>query len=76
MGGGRERVIWGLQAKYLVLCCCNRDSLRFVMQHDHVLKKRNFDQLTPSRGRVCALCVCVWGGGGGGVGLHHRDRDD
>ena len=32
-GGG------GLQAKYLVPCCCIRDSLFFDMLHDHVLKK-------------------------------------
>ena len=33
------------------------------MQHDHVLKKLNFDLLTPSPE---SGCVCVWGGGGGG----------
>ena len=45
MGGGE-----GVQAKYLVPCCCNRDSLQFDMQHDHVLKKLTFDLLTPSPG--------------------------
>ena len=44
MGGG------GLQAKYLELCCCNRDSLKLDMQHDHVLKKLNFHLLTPTPG--------------------------
>ena len=28
----------------------NRDSLKFDMQHDYVLKKWKFDLLTPSRG--------------------------
>ena len=41
--GGR-----GLQAKHFVLWCCNRDSLKFDMQHDHVLKKWNLNLLTPS----------------------------
>ena len=35
------------------------------MQHDHVLKKLNFDLLTRSGASVC---VCVGGGGGGGGG--------
>ena len=35
-----------MQAKYLVPCDCNRDSLKFDMQHDHVLDKWNFDLLT------------------------------
>ena len=58
-----------LRAKYLLPCCCIHDSLEFDMQHDHVLKKLNFDLLTPySRvlgGRVglCAkyllLCCCI-----------------
>ena len=52
-----------LQAKYLVLCCCNRDSLKFDMQHDYVLKKWNFDLLTLSPGSG-------WGSGGGVGGLH------
>ena len=41
-----------LQAKYLVPCCCIRDSRKLGMQHDHVLinKKWNFDLLRPSRG--------------------------
>ena len=34
----------------MVPCCCNRDSLKFDMQHDQVLKKYNFDLLTPSQG--------------------------
>ena len=55
-GGGGS-----LQAKYLVLCCCNRDSLKFDMQHDYVLKKWNFDLLTLSPGSG-------WGSGGGGRG--------
>ena len=36
-----------LQAEYLLLCCCIRDSLEFDMQHKHVLKKLNFDYLSP-----------------------------
>ena len=36
-----------LQAKYLLPCCCIHVSLYFDMQHDHVLKKLNFDVLTP-----------------------------
>ena len=39
-----------MQAEYLVLCCCNRDSLYFDMPHDHVLKKLNFDLLTSPTG--------------------------
>ena len=39
-----------LKAKYLLPCCCIRDSLNFDMQHVHVLKKLNFDLLTPSPG--------------------------
>ena len=39
-----------MQAKYLIPCCCNCDSLKFDTQHDHVLKKWNFDLLTPSPG--------------------------
>ena len=37
-GGG----LGGLQAKYLVRFCCICDSLKFDMQHDHVLKKVEF----------------------------------
>ena len=38
----------GVQAKYLLPCCCIRDSLTFdIVQHDVVLKKRNFDLLNP-----------------------------
>ena len=51
--GGRG----GLQAKCLVPCCCNRDSLKFDMQHDHVLKKL-----------ICDLLTLRGGGGGGGGG--------
>ena len=36
-----------MQANYLLPSCCICDSL-FDMQHDHVLKKLNFDLLTPS----------------------------
>ena len=39
-----------MQAKYLAPCCFNLDSLKFDMQHDHVLKKPNFDLLIPSPG--------------------------
>ena len=38
VGGGGG----GLQAKYLLICYCMRDC-HFNMQHDHVLKKLNFD---------------------------------
>ena len=37
-----------------------RDSILLDMQHDHVLKKLNFDLLTWSGASVC---VCVGGGG-------------
>ena len=47
-----------MQAKYLIPCCCNRDSLKFDMQHDHVPKKLNCDLLIPS--------VMGRGGRGGG----------
>ena len=40
-----------------------RDSISLDMQHDHVLKKLNFDLLTRSGASVC---VCGGGGGGGG----------
>ena len=36
-----------LRAKYLLPWCCIHDSLKFDMQNDHVLKKLNFDVLTP-----------------------------
>ena len=36
-----------LLAKHLLPCCCIYDSLTFDMQHDIVLKKMNFDLLTP-----------------------------
>ena len=58
----------GLRAKYLLPFCCNRDSPKFDMQHDYVLKKLNFDLSTTdpgSGGRVlrakCLLpscCIC------------------
>ena len=35
----------GLQVKYLLSYLCNCDSHKFDMQHDHVLKKLNFDLL-------------------------------
>ena len=47
----------GLRAKYLLSCCCIRDSLSFDLQQDHVLKKLNFD-------------LQGWGGGGGGGSEH------
>ena len=42
VGGGG-----GLRAKYLLPRCCIRDSHYFDMQYDRVLKKLNFDLLTP-----------------------------
>ena len=36
-----------LGAKCLRPWCCIHDSLKFDMQNDHVLKKLNFDVLTP-----------------------------
>ena len=36
-----------LRAKYLLPWCGIHDSLKFDMQNDHVLKKSNFDILTP-----------------------------
>ena len=55
---------WGcLRAKYLLPCCCSRDSLKFDMQHGHVLKKLNFDLLIPYPRFVEGVCVCVGGGG-------------
>ena len=36
-----------LLAKYWLPWCCIHDSLKFDMQNDHVLKKLNFDVLTP-----------------------------
>ena len=40
----------GLWIKYLLLCCCICDYLKFDMQHDIVLKKLNYDWLTPRIG--------------------------
>ena len=39
-----------MRVKYYLPCCCNRDSLKFDMQHDHVLIKWSFDLLTISPG--------------------------
>ena len=39
-----------LSAKYLLVCCCICDSLKFDMQHDDVLKMLKFDLLTPPPG--------------------------
>ena len=51
---------WSLQAKHLIPCCCNRDSLQFDMQHDLVLHKLNFDHLaiTLVSGDVVWVGVC------------------
>ena len=64
MGGGDG--VAGLQAKYLVRCCCNCDSLKFDMQHDHILKKGNFDLLTQTgwwgdglRAKYFIPCGCI-----------------
>ena len=40
-------VIGALRPKYLLPWSCIHDSLKFDMQNDHVLKKLNFDVLTP-----------------------------
>ena len=47
----------GLQAKYLLLYYCNRDSLKFDVKHDIV--QLNFDLLIPL------------GKGGGGLCAHN-----
>ena len=60
----------GMRAKYLLLCCCMRHFLLFDMQNDIILKKLNFDLLTPTPGpeggkRGCLLakylllCCCI-----------------
>ena len=49
-----------MRAKHLLPCCCSLESIKFDIQHDHVLKKLNLDLLTPSQGQ---------GGGRGVVGL-------
>ena len=36
-----------LRAKYFLPWCCIHDSLKSDMQNGHVLKKMNFDVLTP-----------------------------
>ena len=47
----------------VLACCCMRDSLQDDMHHDHVLKKLNFDLLTPqdrgmgSTGKIFAACA-------------------
>ena len=56
-----------MQAKHLLPFCCNRDSPKFDMQHDHVLKKWIFALLTPSEGpgewgsasKIFAICYHV-----------------
>ena len=48
--------------KYLLPCCCIRDYIKFDMQHDHFLKKLNFDLLSST------LRVGAVGGGGSVVG--------
>ena len=55
-GGG------GLRAKYLLPRCCNCDSHKFDRQYDRVLKKLNFDLLTPpskSRGYRHTTCTKI-----------------
>ena len=37
---------------------CLHDSLYCVMQQDHILKKLNFELLTPRISRVCGLNIC------------------
>ena len=55
----------GLQAKYMLSCCCTCDSILFDMQPDHVLKKFNFDLFTKSTGQVdlqdkyLLPCCCI-----------------
>ena len=59
-GGGEGR---GLRAKSKLLPrCCIRNYIKFDIQHNTtmLLKKLNFDQLSPTLG--------LWGGGGGGGG--------
>ena len=38
--------------KYLLPCCCIRDSLKFDLHHVNVLKKLEFDLFTPPQGLV------------------------
>ena len=47
-----------VKTEYVLAFCFIRHSLKFDMQHYHVLKKLNFDLLTPP----------PMGGGGGGGG--------
>ena len=62
MGG----VKGGLQGKYSLPCCCIRGSIEFEMQHEHVLKKLNFDLFTPWVGdgglRTKYLLQCFFNG--------------
>ena len=53
---GEEGLVCGQNICYHVAAI--PDSFKFDMQHDHVLKKMNFDLLTPSPGLE-----------GGGVGV-------
>ena len=47
-----SRVCVKSEYMYMLACCCIRDSLQFDMQHNHVLKKLNFDiRPTPRVGR-------------------------
>ena len=46
-GGGGGGGVGGLLAKYSLPCCCICDSFQFDMQHDHILKKLNFELLIP-----------------------------
>ena len=43
-------------------CCCIPDSFKYDLQHDHVLKKLNFDLLTPppgsGAGGGCVQNIC------------------
>ena len=36
-----------VRTEYVISCCRMRDSLYFDVQHEYVLKKLNFDLLTP-----------------------------
>ena len=48
----------GLQCKYLRLCCCIRDSLKFNIHHDQILKMLNFQLLTPRARGVLGAKIC------------------
>ena len=47
--------IEGVRTTYVPECCCTLDAIEFDMQHDHVLKKFNFDILTGVRGSADKL---------------------